>query len=67
MKPQLSTDGGTSDGRFIAPLGAEVVELGLCNRTIHQVNECVSIVDLDNLTDIYYEVLRRFIFSVKNS
>lgn len=62
MKPQLSTDGGTSDGRFIAPLGAEVVELGLCNRTIHQVNECVSIVDLDSLTDIYYEVLEGLFF-----
>lgn len=53
----LSTGGGTSDGRFIAPLGAEVVELGLCNRTIHQVNECVAVGDLDRLTDIYFALL----------
>lgn len=56
-KPKLSTGGGTSDGRFIAPLGAEVVELGLCNRTIHQVNECVAVGDLDELTDIYFVLL----------
>lgn len=56
-QPRLSTDGGTSDGRFIAPLGTEVVELGLCNRTIHQVNECVSVADLEKLTAIYQAVL----------
>ena len=53
----LSTSGGTSDGRFIAPTGAQVVELGPSNKTIHQINECVSIADLDKLTDIYYQVL----------
>jgi len=56
-KPQLSTSGGTSDGRFIAPTGAQVIELGPCNATIHQVNECVSCEDLEKLTDIYYACL----------
>ncbi len=55
--PKLSTSGGTSDGRFIAPTGAQVIELGPCNATIHQVNECVSCDDLDKLTDIYYQCL----------
>ncbi|GAA5140346.1 succinyl-diaminopimelate desuccinylase [Thalassotalea piscium] len=53
----LSTSGGTSDGRFIAPTGAEVIELGPCNKTIHQVNESVSCVDLNLLADIYYQTL----------
>ena len=53
----LNTLGGTSDGRFIAPLGAEVVEFGPCNGTIHQVNECVKTQDLDTLADIYEQVL----------
>jgi len=55
---QLSTSGGTSDGRFIAPTGAEVIELGPCNATIHQVNECVSCDDLIALSDIYYHTLK---------
>ncbi|MGD8547831.1 MAG: succinyl-diaminopimelate desuccinylase, partial [Thiohalophilus sp.] len=54
---QLSTAGGTSDGRFIAPTGAQVVELGPLNATIHQVNECVDVVDLDTLSDIYEQIL----------
>ena len=54
---ELSTSGGTSDGRFIAPTGAEVIELGPSNKTIHQVNECVSIADLEKLVDIYYQAL----------
>jgi succinyl-diaminopimelate desuccinylase len=54
---ELSTSGGTSDGRFIAPTGAEVVELGPLNATIHQVNECVSVEDLKNLTRIYQATL----------
>lgn len=53
----LNTLGGTSDGRFIAPLGAEVVEFGPCNGTIHQVNECVKTQDLDTLAAIYEQVL----------
>ncbi|MDE0734031.1 MAG: succinyl-diaminopimelate desuccinylase [Gammaproteobacteria bacterium] len=52
-----STSGGTSDGRFIAPTGAEVVELGPCNATIHKVDECVRISDLDKLTSIYKNIL----------
>lgn len=54
---ELSTSGGTSDGRFIAPTGAQVVELGPCNDTIHQVNEAVSCKDLEALVDIYYHTL----------
>jgi len=55
--PRLSTGGGTSDGRFIAPLGAQVVELGVVNRTIHKVNECVRVGDLDALHRMYLNVL----------
>lgn len=54
---ELSTSGGTSDGRFIAPTGAQVIEVGPCNATIHQVNESVSCDDLENLVDIYYQTL----------
>ncbi len=54
---QLSTSGGTSDGRFIAPTGAEVIELGPLNATIHQTNECVSISDLEDLTKIYHRMM----------
>ncbi|EKD55318.1 MAG: hypothetical protein ACD_60C00015G0026 [uncultured bacterium] len=53
LDPVLSTGGGTSDGRFIAPIGAEVIEIGPCNTSIHQVNEHVRIADLDKLVDIY--------------
>ena len=55
--PQLSTSGGTSDGRFIAPTGAEVVELGPVNATIHKTDECVAIRDLQPLMNIYSGVL----------
>ncbi len=54
---ELSTAGGTSDGRFIAPTGAQVVELGPLNATIHQVNECVAVKDLDILSDVYENIL----------
>jgi len=54
---ELSTSGGTSDGRFIAPTGAQVLELGPLNATIHQVDECVSINDLNDLSDIYEAML----------
>lgn len=57
--PKLSTSGGTSDGRFIAPTGAKVIELGPCNATIHQVNESVLCADLDKLCDIYYACLQQ--------
>lgn len=56
---QLSTAGGTSDGRFIAPTGAQVVELGPCNATIHKLNECVKVSDLEELTLVYQGVLTR--------
>ncbi|MBD3821320.1 MAG: succinyl-diaminopimelate desuccinylase [Thiotrichales bacterium] len=56
-EPELSTGGGTSDGRFIAPTGAQVIELGPLNDTIHKVNEQVSVKDLEKLTDIYYQTL----------
>jgi len=54
--PEFSTTGGTSDGRFIAPLGVELIELGPVNNTIHKINECVSVGDLDTLADIYYAI-----------
>ena len=57
----LSTSGGTSDGRFIAPTGAQVVELGPLNATIHQVDECVSVKDLDTLSDIYENLLQNIL------
>lgn len=57
MDSELSTSGGTSDGRFIAPTGAKVIELGPSNKTIHQINESVSCQDLIHLTDIYYHCL----------
>jgi succinyl-diaminopimelate desuccinylase len=59
--PKLSTGGGTSDGRFIAPLGAEVVELGVVNASIHKVNECVRLTDIDALHRMYFNVLRNLL------
>ena len=57
METQLLTTGGTSDGRYIAPTGTQVVELGPCNATIHQINECVKADDLDILSNIYEQIL----------
>ena len=54
----LSTSGGTSDGRFIAPTGAQVVELGPLNATIHQIDECVAIADLEKLSRLYFKTLQ---------
>ena len=62
LEPVLSTGGGTSDGRFIALTGAEVIELGPCNTTVHQINECVQITDLDILTKIYEDTLKQLFF-----
>jgi succinyl-diaminopimelate desuccinylase len=59
--PKLSTGGGTSDGRFIATLGAQVVELGVVNATIHKVNEHVRAADIDALGGMYLGVLRRLL------
>ena len=57
LDTELSTAGGTSDGRFVAPTGAAVVELGPCNATIHKINEWVDTDDLKQLTKIYFEIL----------
>ncbi len=57
--PDLNTGGGTSDGRYMAPLGCEVIELGLINSTIHQVDERTPVADLDRLFAVYYDIIRR--------
>jgi succinyl-diaminopimelate desuccinylase len=61
ISPQLTTGGGTSDGRFIAPRGAEVVELGVVNATIHKVNECVRVEAIDALHRMYVGILERLL------
>jgi succinyl-diaminopimelate desuccinylase len=58
LNTELSTAGGTSDGRFIAPMGTQVVELGPVNATIHQIDECASVNDLNELTNIYKSLLK---------
>ena len=58
---ELSTSGGTSDGRFIATLGGQVLELGPLNATIHQANECVAVADLERLSAIYGGILERLL------
>jgi succinyl-diaminopimelate desuccinylase len=60
-KPELSTTGGTSDGRFIAPTGAQVVELGVINATIHKVNEQVRVADMSALSKIYEQVMKQLL------
>lgn len=55
------TSGGTSDGRFIAPTGAQVIELGPINATIHKVNECVSLADLELLAQCYEKMLEQLL------
>lgn len=57
VEAQLSTGGGTSDGRFIAPTGAQVLEVGPVNRTIHKIDECIAVADLEALTEVYERVL----------
>lgn len=64
VAPVLSTDGGTSDGRFIAPTGAEVIELGPCNATIHSTNESIKIVDLELLSTIYEKILQEILLPI---
>ena len=61
LETELSTAGGTSDGRFIAPMGTQVVELGPVNASIHQVDENVNIADLDTLTNIYQTLLAKLL------
>jgi succinyl-diaminopimelate desuccinylase len=60
-EPQLLTTGGTSDGRFIARMGGQVVELGPVNATIHKVNECVNIEDLEKLTKMYKKTMENLL------
>jgi len=59
--PELSTGGGTSDGRFIAPSGAQVVELGPINASIHKVNEYVKVDDIPRLAEIYRQVMENLL------
>jgi len=61
LQPQVSTGGGTSDGRFIAPSGAQVVEVGHVNETIHQCNERVKLTDIPRLTEIYQGIMERLL------
>ncbi|MBI3186953.1 MAG: succinyl-diaminopimelate desuccinylase [Gammaproteobacteria bacterium] len=60
---KLSTAGGTSDGRFIAPTGAQVLELGPLNATIHQIDENVSVADLDTLSEIYERIMEHLLLA----
>lgn len=61
LETELSTAGGTSDGRFVAPTGAQVIELGPVNASIHQVNECTNIVELDALSNVYQGILEQLL------
>ena len=65
ISPELSTSGGTSDGRFIAPYGVEVIELGPVNKTIHQINECVSLLDLLQLEAQYFSICQKLLLNPK--
>lgn len=61
IEPEVNTKGGTSDGRFIAPTGAQVLELGPLNSTIHKVDECVAVEDLIQLSSIYEVILKKLL------
>ena len=61
ITPELSCTGGTSDGRFIAAICPEVIELGPVNATIHKLNECVAIADLEPLSAMYRGILQRLL------
>ncbi|MCK9201846.1 MAG: succinyl-diaminopimelate desuccinylase [Gallionella sp.] len=61
LDTELSTSGGTSDGRFIADICPQVLEVGPLNATIHKINECVAVADLDALSEIYYLTLRKLL------
>lgn len=61
IETALSTSGGTSDGRFIAPTGAQVLELGPINATIHKVDECVAVAALDELSEVYRKILEKLL------
>jgi len=61
IEPQLSTSGGTSDGRFIADICPQVVEFGPVNATIHKINECVEVADIEKLSEIYQVTLENLL------
>lgn len=61
LDPDLSTSGGTSDGRFISPAGAEVVEIGAVNATIHKFNEEIEVADIDRMKAIYLAIMKRML------
>lgn len=61
VEPEFNTQGGTSDGRFVAPLGIATMELGPINKTIHQVNECVPVKQLLQLENIYLDLIKRLL------
>ena len=61
LTTELATTGGTSDGRFIAPTGAQVLELGPVNESIHKLNEHVNTQELDQLSDIYQSILENLL------
>ncbi len=63
VTPERSTGGGTSDGRFIAPCGVELLEFGPHNATIHKVDECVPVAELDALSTAYRTVLERMLLA----
>ncbi len=66
ITPEFSTGGGTSDARFIAPMGAEVIELGVSNATAHKINECAKISDIEALVDLYQLSLTTLFAHVTN-
>ncbi len=61
LRPELSTGGGTSDGRFIAPHGTHVVEFGAVNSSIHKINEHVAVADIDRMKQVYRAILERML------
>lgn len=61
IRPKLDTGGGTSDGRFIAPTGAQVIEFGPRNASIHKIDECVDVTELEQLVGIYEDLLKRLL------
>lgn len=65
ITPEFSTGGGTSDARFIAPTGAQVIELGVSNKTAHHVNECEAVTNIELLPKIYYEILQQLYSSTE--
>ena len=61
IQPKLDTGGGTSDGRFLGPLGIPVVELGPVNRTIHQIDECIDLSALEQLPGLYAAIIEQML------